>query len=319
MTEEEGDGSHEPAHCWRERGLFGGWKLQASFPFILHTPLKLTSQYPRALIKLFFTLCLFVVIATLIVHFTVIRSHGVLTGIWSNTLKNSIRPFPSIPKHIWTYWESKDGSIPPIITAMINGWRWYNPHYNITVITSKTISDYIRIPLPVNFYADHMQSHRSNWIRLAVLLEHGGFFLEPTTLVTQSLEPFHRRQQAQHSETFAFYLDYYTLNKNLPNYAHLAIAGQKVLTTEKIPIPAGDETEKGPYKILKECKYDDWAYARRLMYPVMTETLLPPVIMLRSHTIKALEKVLVKERTVPPPKTSIYGRYVMRFMNSTVR
>ncbi|KAJ3220208.1 hypothetical protein HDU67_005534 [Dinochytrium kinnereticum] len=285
-------------------------------------------------------------------------------------------PVPAIPNKIWTYCDDESGHLPTILASLIEGWRWHNPHYDVTVIFPNTIANYTQARIPVNFWADHMKDHRPHWIKLAVLLEHGGFWIDSTTMLTGSLDVFRKRQARKGTEAFAFYLDYYTMRKELPvfetyfiatiakgywitswfaeynlafgnfhcnddyinflkmvhgedGYSHIVqnmqwqtylklnIASQKVLTLEGIPVPDGEEAEEGPYRILKECKYDDWDYARRLLLPVPRGEKLPLVVVLRSHTIKALNDIL-KQRSTLPPKTSIFGRYVMRFDN-TVR
>ncbi|KAI8838371.1 hypothetical protein BC829DRAFT_40001 [Chytridium lagenaria] len=125
--------------------------------------------------------------------------------------------FQPIPKRIWTFWDGNEDDIPWMITAMMKGWSFHNPSYNITVICSSKVWDYLSTPLPHNFWDGAItRQQKANWVRLAILSEHGGFWIDASTIITGSLDYILDRQRHQQTEAFAFYLDYFTLNKAIP-------------------------------------------------------------------------------------------------------
>jgi mannosyltransferase OCH1-like enzyme len=46
-----------------------------------------------------------------------------------------------IPKKIWTFWDNDD--IPDIVQKCIHTWKKHNPNYEITVVTKKSLSEYL--------------------------------------------------------------------------------------------------------------------------------------------------------------------------------
>ncbi|KAI8838375.1 hypothetical protein BC829DRAFT_404561, partial [Chytridium lagenaria] len=104
-------------------------------------------------------------------------------------------PIPRIPKH----------KLPWMIQAFSNGWSHFNPSYNITIIRPSTIDLYIAMPLPRRFW-DSTTTHqqRANWVRLAILMEQGGFWIDASTILTGSLDPIIDRQQELSSEATYF-------------------------------------------------------------------------------------------------------------------
>ncbi|KAJ3093958.1 hypothetical protein HDU97_008779 [Phlyctochytrium planicorne] len=127
-------------------------------------------------------------------------------------------PVPPIPKKIWTLWDDSDGiSIPPIIEAMIDGWAEHHPGYNLTILYPDSVQFHTSIPLPKNFFNPHMWDHRSKWARLAVLLEHGGFWIDPNVIITSNiLDPIRKRAELNGKETFAYHYKNYTKDPDLP-------------------------------------------------------------------------------------------------------
>ncbi|KAJ3095416.1 hypothetical protein HDU97_006930 [Phlyctochytrium planicorne] len=134
--------------------------------------------------------------------------------------KRLLNRFRPIPKRVWAYWDAeKLEDVPWMVKAMINGWRSLNPDYNITLILNSQVWDYVGIPPPHNFWHKRMNNkQRANWIRLAILRQYGGFWIDASTILTGSLDIILNRQQELGTEAFAFYLDWFTLNKTIPVY-----------------------------------------------------------------------------------------------------
>lgn len=93
-----------------------------------------------------------------------------------------------IPKSIWTFWDSDD--IPPLIIKCIDSWKELNPDYNVTLITRKNLIEHV----------GNKESHKiQNWkyndspqrfaqlVKLEVLYQHGGIWLDASTVLYEPL------------------------------------------------------------------------------------------------------------------------------------
>ncbi|KAJ3102739.1 hypothetical protein HDU96_009536 [Phlyctochytrium bullatum] len=119
----------------------------------------------------------------------------------SATTTGDTKPLPAgfvaFPKLIWSYWH--DGNPPAFVRDVMFGWKRFNPDYTITVITRDTIPQYINAPLPATF-DNAIIPHQADWVRLAVLAEHGGFWLDASLVLTRSLEELRVRQRKEAAE-----------------------------------------------------------------------------------------------------------------------
>ena len=93
-----------------------------------------------------------------------------------------------IPKQIFTFWNSS--SLPEIIEKSIETWRFHCPDYKITVITPENIDEVLPkegkkiLKLP---YANTPQ-RLSDFVRLKVLYQHGGVWMDASTILFDSLD-----------------------------------------------------------------------------------------------------------------------------------
>ena len=83
----------------------------------------------------------------------------------------------TIPKIIWSYWDSFD--IPPLVNLCIQNWKRYCPNYTIRVLNKSH--------LPEGFY-ELDPPRASDWIRLNVIKRYGGIWLDASIFLTQSLD-----------------------------------------------------------------------------------------------------------------------------------
>ncbi|KAJ3117939.1 hypothetical protein HDU96_004843 [Phlyctochytrium bullatum] len=102
--------------------------------------------------------------------------------------------FRPIPKLIWSYWH--DDNPPTFVRDVIFAWRRFNPDFNITILTRDTLWHHISVKPPPSFH-DVIVAHQSDWVRLAVLMEHGGFWLDASLLTTRSLDELRDRQRTE--------------------------------------------------------------------------------------------------------------------------
>ncbi|KAJ3100322.1 hypothetical protein HDU97_002362 [Phlyctochytrium planicorne] len=125
----------------------------------------------------------------------------------------SLDSVPKIPTKVWTYWDA--GAPPSLVLDMISGWKRLNPDHEITLITRFTITTFVKNPLPPNF--DEMQpAHMADWVRLAILMEQGGIWMDPSIICTSSFDHIHSMQQTGKSEGFSYHLESFTSDSDNP-------------------------------------------------------------------------------------------------------
>ncbi|KAJ3107815.1 hypothetical protein HDU97_003163 [Phlyctochytrium planicorne] len=129
-----------------------------------------------------------------------------------NSVANaSAIPTPIIPKTIWTFWDSADP--PEFVRECIYGWKRTNPDYEVIVLGKDSLSTYIKTPLPND---NSNPQAFSDWVRLAVLSERGGVWLDASVILTGSLRPYFELQEKNKSEVFAFHLNAFTSDFSKP-------------------------------------------------------------------------------------------------------
>jgi hypothetical protein len=89
-----------------------------------------------------------------------------------------------IPKQIWTFWSNE--SPPPLILACIDGWKRLHPDHQVTLLTPKTVSLYLKSIPPFDISAV-MPAHWSDWIRVAIIMERGGYWMDASTILGRPL------------------------------------------------------------------------------------------------------------------------------------
>jgi len=101
---------------------------------------------------------------------------------------------PNVPKRMWSYWENmpQDASEAAVLarnTAFLEichtSWRKLNPGWEIRILDQDSMWQYIsRSELPEAFEQLSIQ-HRSDAIRLALLVKYGGVWLDASVLLLQ--------------------------------------------------------------------------------------------------------------------------------------
>lgn len=92
---------------------------------------------------------------------------------------------------IWTMWWQGQDQMPPIVKACIRSMhRHVSKNVRIVLLTKDNFSDYVKIP---GYILDKVEkklitlTHLSDIIRMALLAEHGGMWLDSTLYVTQDI------------------------------------------------------------------------------------------------------------------------------------
>lgn len=95
------------------------------------------------------------------------------------------RKTSDIPSHIYTYWHDKNQ--PELVQKCIQSWKHHNPHYTIHVLDKDNIYQY----MPISYKNIPSQQFFSDMIRLHVLEERGGIWMDATVYLHESLEWLH--------------------------------------------------------------------------------------------------------------------------------
>lgn len=120
---------------------------------------------------------------------------------------------PGIPKVIWTYWNQVQPDA--FVCECIQSWRQQCPDYEVRLVHPGNVDDYVQGgDLPEPFLALH-PTKQSDWMRLYLVARHGGFWLDASTLLTQSLDWMHA-QLPQAVEFTGFYLEKFTQDPLFP-------------------------------------------------------------------------------------------------------
>ena len=178
-----------------------------------------------------------------------------------------------IPRHVWTYW---NGPLPSEIGRISNAWSRILPDYEITFLNSSNYVHYVKSRPAFDFTGTRDQ-HQADWVRLAVLMENGGFWLDATMVLTDSLDFILEKQSKLLFESFCYHLDIWTRNEEFPmienwliasiprgqfitawflEFDHAINVGPKYI--DEIRTAFGDET----FKVIVQgcCTNDDYNY-----------------------------------------------------------
>jgi hypothetical protein len=116
-----------------------------------------------------------------------------------------------VPKKIWTYWHNPD-SIPRVVTKCIETWSKWNPRDEIILLTKKNYKGYVTIPEEIVehpiFQGNTLRC--TDLIQLWTLSEHGGIWIDSSTILRRSLNWVFPSYLPQNKEFSGFYMNAYT-------------------------------------------------------------------------------------------------------------
>lgn len=133
---------------------------------------------------------------------------------------------PEIPRIIWTYWHSERP--PKVVDLCMRNWVRHNPDYTLNALHAGNIDRYIEAgELPEGF-AQLPEYRKADWLRIALVRRYGGFWLDASMFLNQSLEWMREAQQRAKASYVGFYLETYTTSRMHPvieNWCFAAPAG----------------------------------------------------------------------------------------------
>jgi len=117
------------------------------------------------------------------------------------------RKSSKIPNVIYTYWH--DGDFPPLVSKCIESWKRHNPGYTIVVLSKENLQQYIPFDINQLRFAN-TQQQKSDFIRIYVLAEYGGIWLDASIYLNQSLDWIHAYQFNENSEFVGYKINAFT-------------------------------------------------------------------------------------------------------------
>jgi hypothetical protein len=119
-----------------------------------------------------------------------------------------------LPRVIWTYWNELPP--PPLVENCIRLWRRYAPDHEIRLVDRATAARWLGADIDAAAF-DALPAYRqADWLRLQLLIGHGGVWMDGSTLLTCDLEWVHRRHDELGAGMVGFYIDRYTTNARSP-------------------------------------------------------------------------------------------------------
>lgn len=136
-----------------------------------------------------------------------------------NTSKSKSKYIPGthIPKIIWTYWHSDNGSVPITVIKCIESWTLYNPDYEIIVLDKKNLKKYVKKDLTKLKRASDFPARLSDFARINVLAKYGGIWMDATNVSTGSFDEWVLNNVGKYDgECIAYYIKRNTYIKKYP-------------------------------------------------------------------------------------------------------
>lgn len=97
-------------------------------------------------------------------------------------------PPPRLPRIIWALWFQGESKAPEIVRCCLESWRRLNPGWQVVVLDRSTVDRYADVGLPESTFTSLGVQMQANLVRLALLLRHGGVWVDATTLCARPLD-----------------------------------------------------------------------------------------------------------------------------------
>jgi hypothetical protein len=123
-----------------------------------------------------------------------------------------------IPRIIWSYWN--DPEIPPKVEKILREREALLSTWEHRVLNEKTVYNYIPRDSFPDGYDKLSHQHKADWIRLYILKDHGGCWMDSSIIVNSpnELERLYRESLQKKSEFTGFYLSTHTMKSVKESY-----------------------------------------------------------------------------------------------------
>jgi hypothetical protein len=119
-----------------------------------------------------------------------------------------------IPKIIWTYWAEENQ--PKLVEKCINSWKIHNPDYEIRVLNKNSVSLWLPELKLNELKHNDKPARESDFVRLSILSEYGGFWADASMGMTKSLNFIRDIQHEKECEFIGYYLEGFTSRTEYP-------------------------------------------------------------------------------------------------------
>jgi hypothetical protein len=129
-------------------------------------------------------------------------------------LINRITDYGIQPKIIWTYWDNPD-KIPKTVKMCMEGWKKFNPDYEIILLTKSNYKKYVSIPDDITSdpnFSDN-PTRFADLVRVWTLAQNGGVWVDSSIVLKESLDKWLFPRPAEFS---GFYIASFTKDKLPP-------------------------------------------------------------------------------------------------------
>lgn len=111
----------------------------------------------------------------------------------------------AIPPILWAYWR---GTAPLLVQRCVAQWQRLHPHFSVRILDERSVLRYL--PAMPAALADASPAKQSDWVRLELLLRHGGIWLDASTILTQPLDWAIQEQARTGADFVGYYLERFT-------------------------------------------------------------------------------------------------------------
>ena len=94
----------------------------------------------------------------------------------------------SIPKRIWFLWLQGYDEAPVLVQRCFKSWQQHNPEWELVFLQEDNLSDYVDLGLPAETMATLTRPLISDLVRLKLLAEYGGVWVDSTCYCKQPLD-----------------------------------------------------------------------------------------------------------------------------------
>ncbi|MCF9034811.1 glycosyltransferase family 32 protein [Acinetobacter nectaris] len=126
--------------------------------------------------------------------------------------KDSLRMNKNVPKVVWMYWDH--GNIPVYIQKIIQKFKKLNPEYNVKILSAGTLSEYL--PNLIFSASDLNLANKSDIIRLELLYNYGGIWIDCTTIFYEDLSWLNSLIEKNKYDCIGYYREVSTIDYEFP-------------------------------------------------------------------------------------------------------
>jgi len=95
---------------------------------------------------------------------------------------------PETPRVFWTYWDQGAEAMPAFNKLCVETWRATHPEWTVRVLGKDSIGEWLEPgDLPPTFGSLKMKQHRADCVKSALMVRHGGAYLDSTIMLWQDI------------------------------------------------------------------------------------------------------------------------------------